>query len=122
MILFCGIPSESPLAFAISAAEALGVDHIVFNQRHARFTDLSLDVRNGRASGALWLWERELSLDDITGVYTRLIESGELPETKPNERRAPDQRDVNHSAFLHSTLNDWLEVAECTVAGFPAVG
>lgn len=116
MILFCGIPTESPLAGAIAAAEAMGVEHIVFNQRHARFTDLSLDMRNGRARGAFWLWEREVSLDSVSGVYTRLIDSSELPETRPGGRPAPDVRAVEHSAFLHSTLNDWLEVAECTVA------
>ena len=115
MILLCGIPSESPLTCAIEAAEELGVEHIVFNQRHARFTEMSLDMRDGRASGAFWMWEREVSLDSISGVYTRLIDTTQLPETRPDPRHPPDERAVAHSAFLHSTLNDWLEVAECTV-------
>jgi glutathione synthase/RimK-type ligase-like ATP-grasp enzyme len=115
MILFCGIPTESPLTYAIEAAEALGLEHIVFNQRHARFTDLSLDMRDGRATGAFWMWEREVSLDEFSGVYTRLIDPSQLPETRADARPAPDERLVAHSAFLHSTLNDWLEVAECSV-------
>lgn len=115
MILFCGIPSEPPLAGAIAAANALGVEHVVFNQRHAHHCDVVLDVGDGRATGALWMWEREYSLEHFQGVYTRFMESASLPENRPAGRRAPDALLVEKSAFLHDVLNEWLEVAPCTV-------
>lgn len=111
MILLAGIPSEPPLALAIAAAEAAGVPHVVFNQRHAAHTELSLDVRGGAATGALWLWEREYPLAGFAGVYTRLVDSDALPEHRPRGRRPPDPRRVAHSAFLHGALDDWLELA-----------
>jgi glutathione synthase/RimK-type ligase-like ATP-grasp enzyme len=117
VILLCGIPSESPLAYTIAAAKALGVEHVVYNQRHAQHTELSLDVRDGRATGALWAWERSFPLERFTGVYARLLDSTELPETRPCGAggRAPDARLVEHSAFLHAALNEWMEVTPCPV-------
>jgi len=115
MILICGIPTEPPLARAIAAAEALGVEHVVFNQRHIRFNDLVLDVRDGVATGAVWMWEREYLLEQFSGIYTRLIDSADIPENKTNGRSRPDPALAARSAFLHTTLNDWLEVADCPV-------
>jgi hypothetical protein len=54
MILFCGIPTEPPLALAIAAADAAGEPYAMFNQREALHADLLLEFRNGRWSGSLW--------------------------------------------------------------------
>jgi glutathione synthase/RimK-type ligase-like ATP-grasp enzyme len=115
MILICGIPTEPPLALAIAAAEALDIEHVVFNQRHVHFNDVLLDVRDGAATGALWMWEREYPLEQFSGVYTRLIDSADIPENRANGRAYAQPRLVARSAFLHTILNDWLEVAECPV-------
>lgn len=115
MILFCGIPSEPPLALAIQAAEALGLEHVVYNQRHARFNDVVVDVRDGCVTGAIWMWEREYRLEQFRGVYTRLVESAALPESQSRGRHAPDPRAVEKATFMDGILGQWLEVAECPV-------
>src|SRR5215510_14025752 len=101
MILFCGIPSEPSLALAVRAAEAAGIAHVVFNQRDARFSDIMLEVRDGRVTGTLWTWEKEWRLEEFTGVYNRLIESSLLPENRPRGRRQPDPWLMEKSTFLH---------------------
>ena len=82
MMLFCGIPSEPPLALAIAAAERRGVSYLVFNQRDATHADIALDVIDGRMIGALWAWEREWPLANFSAVYSRMIEVEALPEAR----------------------------------------
>jgi glutathione synthase/RimK-type ligase-like ATP-grasp enzyme len=113
MILFAGIPSEEPLALAIAAAQARGVPHVALYQRHAPFIDMSLDVRDGVVTGALWLWERCLPLTDVTGVYARVVDGADLPETRSRVGGPPHI--AERCAFLHTVLNDWLEIADCPV-------
>ena len=115
MILFCGIPSEPPLEFAIRAAEQCGFEHVVFNQRAAHFCDMVLEVAGGRPGGVLWAGERQWRLDGFTGVYTRLMESADLPENRARGRRIPDPALVDRSAFLHEILNLWIDMADCRV-------
>jgi glutathione synthase/RimK-type ligase-like ATP-grasp enzyme len=115
MILICGIPTEPPLARAIAAAEALGLEHVVLNQRHVHFDDLVLDVRGGAPTGSLWMWEREYPLERFSGVYTRLIDNRDIPENTPSAHSIPDATRVARAAFLHTVFNDWLEIAECAV-------
>jgi len=113
VILFAGIPSEPPLALAIAAAEVHHVRHLVLHQRHAPFIDMSLDVRDGAVTGALWVWERCVPLTDVSGVYARVVDSANLPETRPRIGGPPHV--AERCAFLHAVLNDWLEIAECPV-------
>ena len=115
MILFAGIPSEPPLALAIAAAQTCDAPYVLLNQRHAPYIDMSLDVREGMVTGALWVWERCLPLADVTGVYTRLVDGADLPETRPRARGGPPPGVAERCAFLHAVLNDWLEIAECPV-------
>jgi glutathione synthase/RimK-type ligase-like ATP-grasp enzyme len=115
MILFCGIPSEPPLALAIKAAENYGIDHVIFNQRDMRFCDLYLEVKDGRAKGVLWAWEREWPLEHFTGVYSRLIDSSQLPENRTRRHIIPEPSPAEKSAFLIEVLTEWMEVAECRV-------
>ena len=115
MILLCGIPSEPPLALVIGAAERLGIAHVVFNQRHAQFCDVMLDLRDGTASGVLRAWECDWPMKQFTGVYTRLTETASLPENKPRGPLQPDPALVAKSHFIHDTLNAWLELADCRV-------
>src|SRR5215212_9663934 len=69
MILFCGITSEPPLAMAIEAAQACGLPHVVFNQRHAFFYDVCIDAKaDGNVSGVLRVDECDWPLDEFTGV------------------------------------------------------
>jgi hypothetical protein len=115
MILFCGIPTEPPLALAIAAAEAAGVGHVLFNQREALFADMLLECREGQWRGSLWTQETAWPLEGFTGVYTRLIDHGSLPENQPQGSRMPDPEAVDRSAFLHGILAEWIEMAQCRV-------
>jgi hypothetical protein len=115
VILFCGIPSEPPLTLAIRAAEELGIEHVILNQRSSHFCDIQLAMEGNKARGLLWAWEREWPLENFTGVYTRLMECQDLPENRPR-RTSPSFHDlVQKSFFLHETLNAWLELADCHV-------
>lgn len=112
MMLFCGIPSEPPLALAIAAAERRGVAYLVFNQRDAAHADIALDIIDGRMIGALWAWEREWPLANFSAVYSRMIEVEALPEARARGRTPPDPLALQRSVALHQTLNAWIEVMD----------
>jgi len=115
MILVVGIPTEAPLALAIEAAEAKGVECVVFNQRHASYNDIVVDYKNGTIGGTLYAWGRELPLEEFTGVYARMIEVSSLPEFKPSRTQAVDRYAFGHANFLTDSLRKWIEVAPCRV-------
>ena len=114
MILLCGIPSEPPLRLAIEAAERLGVDHRVVNQRAAAQTDIAGAVRAGRVTGRLWLAGEEIDLARVDGVYLRMTEPTLLPES----RWAPvvDPDGPARAAALTQLVADWCETTERRVA------
>jgi hypothetical protein len=66
MILFCGIPSEPPVALAIEAASRLGIEHAVFHQRESDFSDIMVEYRGSRLTGRLWMRDREWPLEKFT--------------------------------------------------------
>jgi glutathione synthase/RimK-type ligase-like ATP-grasp enzyme len=115
VILLCGIASEPPVALAIEAATRRGLDHVVFHQRDARHYDIVLDHQNGNLTGHLWIQQKEWPLEQFTGVYTRLIDTTALPENQRRGSLLPDAVRVAKSAFLHQTLSDWMELAQCRV-------
>ena len=115
MILLCGIPSESPLQLATQAAEDLGIDHLVFNQRHAWSSDISIDITKGQLSGTLLYQESEYALEEFTGVYTRLTDWRTLPENRPVKDTPPDTERVLRSRVMHEALAEWIELADCRV-------
>lgn len=115
MILFCGIPSEAPLALAIEAAEAAGAPHVVLSQRALAHCDLTLQARAGAVSGCLTIGDAEYDLSAFTGVYVRLMEQASLPEARPRRSCPPDPLAVERLALFHRTLIEWLEVAPARV-------
>ena len=90
MILFCGIPSEPPLAFAIAAAEEAGARYALFNQRESHFSDIAFDVEAGVVRGTIRLNGTNWPLDAFGGVYIRLMEWKHLPENATLRGGAPD--------------------------------
>jgi hypothetical protein len=115
MILFCGIPSEPPLALAIQAASELGLDALVLNQRHLRFYDIRLSLDDGQLTGELVVSGRSWPIDRFTGVYVRLTELNSLPESRPRRSAYAHSDDRQHAMFVDATLQAWLEVAACRV-------
>jgi glutathione synthase/RimK-type ligase-like ATP-grasp enzyme len=115
VILFLGIPSEPPIALAIRAAAARGLDHLVLNQREFPFCDIRLQMRDGQLSGELWALERAWPLASFSGVYTRAIDDRDLPENRPRRTETGAGDRVHKTAFVHETLTAWLELAPCRV-------
>jgi hypothetical protein len=103
MILFCGIPSESPLAMAIAAAGRKRLPHVVFDQRATAGTGLRLSTRGQRLDGALWIAGVEYPLGNFTGAYTRMMDWRQLPTADARVRE------------MHEALSAWLELARCRV-------
>jgi glutathione synthase/RimK-type ligase-like ATP-grasp enzyme len=115
MILLMGIPSEPPLQLTIDAAESLGVSHVVFNQRESAHSDFYLDIRDGRAEGAIRIRERDYPLTGFSGVYVRLMDPRELPEERLRARGSGNPGNGSKAARLNEAIADWLEIASCKV-------
>jgi hypothetical protein len=113
MILICGIPSEPPIALAVEAAEALGVDYVVFNQRHAPYSDITLELCGSEVSGKLWIWEREFPLSSFAGVYTRLMDSSDIPELRSS--CGDHTAAIEKCVVFHTILNEWFELTAVPV-------
>lgn len=91
------------------------MQHVVFHQRQAPFSDIALDVFEGRPSGTLCVGYREWPLDGFAGVYTRLVDQAVVSGGRRSRGLSPDPERVKSAAFLVNTLAQWLEVAECRV-------
>lgn len=115
MILICGIPSEAPVRLVIEAALAQGAPHAVFSQREAHFYDLHLAVDEVGVWGNLYMRHTSWRLNEIGGVYTRLMDYRDLPEHQPRTLTALEPEAQYRSALIHSALDEWLEMAPCRV-------
>lgn len=115
MILIAGIPSEPPVRLVCEAAEALGVPHVVLGQRQAAVADLAFDLR---ADGSVLGWLHQAGvwtrLETVEGIYVRLMDPEELPESRGRTTAAlaPARR---RSQAFHAALIDWLEVTPARV-------
>ncbi len=110
MILFCGIPSEPPLRYAIDAAVEEGLDHVIFNQRDSHYVDLTIGVERGSISGCLKLRETCFPLESFDGIYLRLMEWQHLPENVSTTLYTPDAMLVEKSRLLSETIIEWTEL------------
>lgn len=108
MILLCGIPSEPPLAMVREQLERLDLPYLLWNQR--RFADMQVAFRMsaGQLTGWLQIDGRSLPLEEITGIYLRLMDDQRLPEL---EREPPGSRVRRGCRALHDTLLQWCEIA-----------
>jgi hypothetical protein len=107
VILLCGIASEAPLAMVAAELRSLGAPPLVFNQR--AFADAEIAFSVGPAvSGTLRLAGRTIPLEEITGVYTRMMDDRQLPELE----REPAESDRRRACrALHDRLARWIEIA-----------
>lgn len=109
MILLWGIPSEPPVRLAVEAARRRGLRHAVVNQRRAADHGIVLDAATG--SGHLDLDDGRIDLDEVTGVYVRIMDPHRTPEARSDPA---DRRD--RSAAFHAMLLAWADQAACRVA------
>ena len=105
MILLCGIPSEPPLAMVRDALVRLGVPQVTFDQRRFAEAELEFSVPDG--GGRLLVAGRSYRLEDVRGVYLRLMDHRQLPEIR-DEREDADP--VRACDDLHAALVTWSEV------------
>ena len=112
MILLCGIPSESPLAMVATELEALNVTYKFVNQRRALESWMSWEVAGGRITGRLALENEEHRLEDVVGVYTRLMDDRILPELESEPPNSPAR---HHCRSFHEALSRWYEVCPARV-------
>jgi hypothetical protein len=119
MILFAGIPSETPLAMAIAAAERAELPHIIFNQRHAAHCDLALEWRTDGIDGSLALGGAPHPLRHLTGIYARMNDVAVLPEHRPRGRSAPDPMSLTHAQAVCGLFDEVLDVLPATVVNRP---
>ena len=120
MILFCGIPSEPPLEYAIAAAEKAGARYVIFNQRESHFSDIAFDVEAGDIKGTIRLREKNWDLNEFKGVYIRLMEWNHLPENTSPRHGASDLKRVEKSRFFHEALVQWIEMSGLKVLNRPS--
>lgn len=111
MIVIAGIPSEPPIELAIDAAVAAGIDHVVVNQRHAADYDIQLQIGE-RVTGSLVVDGRTIDLDEVDGIYWRMMEPERLPENGSGAR----ERDRQRSLMFHQAFTNWVDTASCRVA------
>ena len=112
MILLCGIPSESPLTMVRDALIEMNVAHLIFNQRHFAATHCAFEISQGRVTGRLLLDEKRYDLDDISGVYTRLMDEQALPEVRC---LPPQSQERERCRNLHDALMQWMEITPARV-------
>jgi predicted ATP-grasp superfamily ATP-dependent carboligase len=112
MILLCGIPSEPPLAMVAEALAALGKQYVVFNQRRFAGARLEFSVEGGQVWGCLTYEGRDYALEEIDGVYMRLMDDRLLPELRDLE---PRSRLRTQCRSLHDALSRWTEIAPARV-------
>lgn len=113
MILIAGIPTESPTARAIEAAEESGIAHAVFDQREHAASDITLTLDPFRGwEGHLATPANTIDLAAISGIYVRLMDDRFLPGA---DASAPDSR----CARFHRRLLDWIDIAPGRVASRP---
>jgi hypothetical protein len=112
MILLCGIPSETPLALVGAEIDELGLPYQWFNQRRVASYSMWWEVVGGDIRGELDLGEGRVRLQDVTGVYTRLMDDRILPELRGEPEGSPARR---QSRAIHDALFQWYEVAPARV-------
>lgn len=112
MILLCGIPSESPLAMVRRELDRLHIPYILFHQRNFASTGMEFEISRGQVTGLLHMNDTLYHLEDITGVYTRLMDDRFLPELTDEPAASPKRK---YCRALHDILIHWCEIAPIPV-------
>jgi len=111
-VLLCGIPSETPLRMVAEELDALAVPYVTFNQRRFASTEIEWEIADGRVDGSLSLDGETFRLSDFSGIYTRLMDDGSLPELSAQPAHSAQRI---HARSVHDALMRWTEVAPTTV-------
>lgn len=117
MILLLGVPTEAPIIAVARGLRDENVSYVLFNQRSALNTEMSLHLRSGFVEGSLSIEGRRFDLNAFTGVYARLTDFSVLPEVE--RLRADDQERVRVHR-LYESLYLWLDHTAGRVVNRPS--
>ena len=112
MIFLCGIPSEPSLGLVIDQLVKLQAPHIVFNQRRFAEMEIEFAVSDHGVTGVMALNGERVRLEEITAVYTRLMDFRLLPEITHESEQSPSWRQCH---AVHTALSQWYEIAPSRV-------
>jgi RimK-like ATP-grasp domain len=112
VILLCGIPSETPLRMVADHLETLGLRYTWFNQRRTQDYALDWEVVAGEVRGELRLGGELHRLEDIIGVYVRLMDDRILPELAGEPEGSPARI---RCRAVHDALFNWYEITPTRV-------
>jgi hypothetical protein len=108
VILLAGIRTEPALSRVANELNDAGVPVAWFDQRHAAEASCRYRVDGKGVRGTLRFERQRLRLEDVTAVYTRLMDDRFLPELRGLPEDAPERVACRH---LHDTFTTWLELA-----------
>jgi glutathione synthase/RimK-type ligase-like ATP-grasp enzyme len=112
MILICGIPSESPIALVREALESEGKPFVLLNQRKFSTMRMTMELAAGKTSGKLQLNGDSYSLDDFTGIFSRMMDYRHLPELRDVDQ---ESREWALCRNLCDTVTRWAELSPARV-------
>ncbi len=108
MILLAGIRTEPALARVAAELAQLNACVAWFDQRQAADSACRYQIDSDGARGTLRLGLQTLRLEDVTAVYTRLMDDRFLPELHGLAADTPERTACRR---LHDTLSGWFELA-----------
>ena len=108
MILLAGIPTETPMALVRQELDDLGTPYLMFHQREFESTEIEFEIAGGAVTGLLRIGDREVRLEDVRGVYNRLMDDQNLPETQDEPPGSPRRL---RCRAVHDALTRWCEIA-----------
>lgn len=112
MILICGIPSEAPLAMVQSHLARMKVPFFCFNQRRSLHANLEFEVGSNKVGGELRVGKECICLEDVSGVYTRMMDEQLLPEMAGQLPASPARE---RAQAITIGLTNWMELAPARV-------
>jgi hypothetical protein len=111
-VLLCGIPTERPLALVADALAELGQPFVTFNQRHFADTSCVFNVSAGDVIGELRTGRTVLSLEQVIGVYLRMMDDQRLPEYLDAPEGSPAR---TRCRSVHESLTAWIGLTSARV-------
>ncbi len=112
MIVLAGIRTEDPLRRVADELDQIRSPYVVFHQRDFDQTRLEVTLTGGRVGGTLELGGRVVRLEDVQGVYFRLMDDRLLPELTDEPMDSERRR---HCRALHETFLRWTEITPARV-------
>jgi glutathione synthase/RimK-type ligase-like ATP-grasp enzyme len=112
VIVLAGIPSEPPIRLVAAALETTRTPYAIWNQRDVLETHVSVSWRDGRLAGRLESPKIALALENVDGVYVRLMDVDRLPEVESLAREDERRR---HAYAVHEALGTWMEATAARV-------